>query len=119
MGSSMGSSPRSYRDHLQQYGSSSSSSTSSSDGSDRSRSTAPTVYTPYPGQRCRQIDEQCYRVDERESVDTYVSTVASLAENVEQEQQLEVVHDRYEDFPIEAIASTPPSFGELFPSTRK
>jgi hypothetical protein len=116
----MGSSPRSYRDYPQQYDSSSSTSPStSSNGSDRSRSTAPTIYTPYSRQRYREINEYCYNVDARESVDTYASTVASLAEDVDKEPPLEVVHDRYEDFPTEAIASTPPSFGELFPSTRK
>ncbi|PGH00721.1 hypothetical protein AJ80_09133 [Polytolypa hystricis UAMH7299] len=88
-----------------------------SDTSDRP-STAPTIYSQSPIVQHLKNGYFEYVVDPRESTATYTSTVPSI-DDLDKEPQVEVVDDRYEDFPAEAIPSTPPSFAELFPSTRR
>ncbi|KAM5468190.1 hypothetical protein MauCBS54593_004931 [Microsporum audouinii] len=53
-----------------------------------------------------------------ESVHTYVSSTASVHE-ITTEPRVEVVEERYEVIPSNAVPSTPPSFGNLFPSSRR
>ncbi|EFR05221.1 hypothetical protein MGYG_08234 [Nannizzia gypsea CBS 118893] len=53
-----------------------------------------------------------------ESVNTYVSSDASVHETTT-EPRVEVVEERREVIPSNAIPSTPPSFGNLFPSSRR
>lgn len=93
-------------------------SSTTSEPSNHSQSTAPTSYSQYPVMEPRNNHNSPYDQHSRDSIDTYASTIPS-AEDESEIPQIEVVEDRYEYFPSEAIASNPPSFGELFPSTRK
>ncbi|EFW17982.1 conserved hypothetical protein [Coccidioides posadasii str. Silveira] len=56
--------------------------------------------------------------DPRTSTSTYASTIP-CREELKKKIHTELVRDRYEAFPAEAIASNPTSFGRLFPSCRK
>ncbi|KAL1988563.1 hypothetical protein VTN96DRAFT_8958 [Rasamsonia emersonii] len=95
--------------------SSSPSATSSSDGSEHSKSTVPTVYSHRP-----VVKQQSpfYTGDARDSTSTYASTVPSF-EDLPDEPRYEVVTDRHETFPSNAIPSNPSTFAELFPSGRR
>ncbi|KMU91378.1 hypothetical protein CIHG_09123 [Coccidioides immitis H538.4] len=55
--------------------------------------------------------------DPRTSTSTYASTIP-CREELKKKIHTELVRDRYEAFPAEAIASNPTSFGRLFPSCR-
>ncbi|OJD18120.1 hypothetical protein AJ78_01838 [Emergomyces pasteurianus Ep9510] len=98
-----------------------SSTTSASSGrSNHSHSTCQTAYSHQPVLIVPGKGSLQDAVDGRESTDTYTSTLLSEAEeDVSNEIPIELVADRYEDFPSNAIPSSPPSFGELFPSTRR
>lgn len=63
-------------------------------------------------------DSLGYGVSTAESIHTYVSTASSL-EDTDVELPIEVVKDRFEEFPSNAVPSTAPSFGDLFPSTAR
>ncbi|KAK2842932.1 hypothetical protein FQN49_005976 [Arthroderma sp. PD_2] len=54
-----------------------------------------------------------------ESVHTYASSDASVHEVARTETRVEVVEERYEVIPSNAVPSTPPIFGNLFPSSRR
>ncbi|KAK2742856.1 hypothetical protein FQN55_007640 [Onygenales sp. PD_40] len=95
----------------------SSTTAASSDVSKHSHSTAQTTHSQYDTLNY-EAKGNSYRVDGRESTDTYASTVLS-EEDISNEPDIEVVEERYEDYPSDAIPSSPPSFGELFPSTRR
>ncbi|PGH13563.1 hypothetical protein AJ79_03556 [Helicocarpus griseus UAMH5409] len=98
----------------------SSSISSSSGRSHRSQSTSQTAYSQYPMLMSLGKDSSRDGTNGRESTDTYASTIVSEEEEDETyEPPIEVVEERYEDFPSDAIPSSPPSFGELFPSTRR
>lgn len=56
--------------------------------------------------------------DPHHSVSTYASTTRSKADIAPEEPVFEV-DDREESFPSDALASTPSSFADLFPSTRR
>ena len=65
-------------------------------------------------------------LDPRASVSTYASTTRSEAELQEEEEEAKEeqvspyeVDDRQENFPTDALASTPSSFARLFPSSRR
>lgn len=101
-----------------------------SDLSDHSESTAPTVYSRRPSLKYCETAALPYignpwaesrhdDVDPRDSVETYVSTVASedFDEDVEPFDVPE--YDDESRRKIGAIPSTPPDFAEYFPSTRR
>jgi hypothetical protein len=95
------------------------SATSSSDGSDHSKSTVPTVYSHRrPVVKHGEAPTPFYTGDARDSTSTYASTVPSF-EDLPDEPQYEVVTDRQETFPCNAIPSNPSTFAELFPSGRR
>ncbi|KAJ5175379.1 uncharacterized protein N7482_001256 [Penicillium canariense] len=138
----------SYKSHQVRTGSGGSSSSTDTAASDRSRSTAPTLLSErtMPGPKCRdwpeseymdeisvsvaeeeeegegeegeEEEEQQEDNDIRESVSTYASTTHSKARIAPEEPVFEV-DDREESFPTDAVASTPTSFANLFPSTRR
>lgn len=97
-----------------------SSNSTDSDGSAYSQSTVPTVYSDRTRQTLKDQDivDHGYGVDARDSTETYASTVPSF-DDLAQKPQFEVVDDRYEVFPSEAVPSTPSTFADLFPSTRR
>lgn len=97
-----------------------SSGSTDSNGSAYSQSTVPTVYSDRTRTKLKDhsIVDPCYGVDARASTETYASTIPSF-EDLAQKPQFEVVDDRYEVFPSEAVPSTPSIFGDLFPSTRR
>ncbi|KAK2760185.1 hypothetical protein FQN54_002252 [Arachnomyces sp. PD_36] len=102
------------------YNHSVNSSSTESNGSDYSQSTVPTVYSDRARRTLKNHDivDPYYRVDARDSTETYASTIPSF-EDLSQKPQFEVVNDRYEIFPSDAVPSTPSTFGDLFPSTRR
>ncbi|EEQ85451.1 hypothetical protein RJZ56_004346 [Blastomyces dermatitidis] len=98
----------------------SSSTSASRHRSNQSHSTYQTAYSHPPmvinlGKGNPQVG-----VNGRESTDTYASTILSeTEEDIDDEPPIELVSDRYEDFPSNPIPSSPPTFGELFPSPRR
>lgn len=58
-----------------------------------------------------------YDDDPRASTNTYASTIPPRDEH--KRHHVEGIRDRYEAFPSEAVPSTPPTFGGLFPSCRR
>ena len=56
--------------------------------------------------------------DGRASTETYCSSVESFEEDGSNDSRVEVVHERY-GHPPDVVASNPPTFGRLFPSTRR
>lgn len=117
----------------------SSPSTTSSETSQRSKSTAPTIYSDHRPTSKRnepvvvndnhnhnynQSDEDAV-VGPRDSVSTYASTVPSVDEITEEEEEeelgprYEVFDRRLEFFPTDALPSNPHTFGDLFPSSRR
>ncbi|KKZ63077.1 hypothetical protein EMCG_02578 [[Emmonsia] crescens] len=98
----------------------SSTTSASSDRSNHSHSTCQTAYSHQPVLNTLGKGSPHDGVHGRESTDTYASTISSEAEkDINNEPPVELVADRYEDFPSNAIPSSPTSFGELFPSTRR
>ncbi|ODH47904.1 hypothetical protein GX48_06024 [Paracoccidioides brasiliensis] len=95
----------------------------SSDRSDHSHNTSQTAYSQRPMLITLEEHSPHARVEERESTDTCASTIISEQEDdgngIYDKPPIEVVDDRYENFPAEAIPSTASSFAELFPSTRR
>ncbi|KAJ5622136.1 hypothetical protein N7528_005368 [Penicillium herquei] len=70
-----------------------------------------------------ELDDEDYDEPEddggpRDSVSTYASTTRSAAE-IQPEEPKYGVEDRQENFPTDALSSTPSSFATLFPSTRR
>ncbi|KAJ5708124.1 hypothetical protein N7488_007925 [Penicillium malachiteum] len=70
-----------------------------------------------------ELDDEDYDEPEddggpRDSVSTYASTTRSAAE-IPPEEPKYGVEDRQENFPADALSSTPSSFATLFPSTRR
>lgn len=97
-----------------------STSSNDSDGSIYSQSTVPTLYSNHTRRTFKENSniDPGYGVNVRDSTETYASTVPSF-EDLAKKTQFEVVDDRYEIFPSEAVHSTPSIFGDLFPSTRR
>ncbi|KAG5302070.1 hypothetical protein I7I48_02279 [Histoplasma ohiense] len=92
----------------------------SSDGSNHSRSTYRTASSHQPVLITLEKANPEDGVDGRESTETYASTILSeVEEDTNNQPPIELVADRYEDFPSNPIPSSPPTFGELFPSVRR
>ncbi|OKO99195.1 hypothetical protein PENSUB_8582 [Penicillium subrubescens] len=137
----------SYKSCQDRAGSGGSSSSTDTAASDRSKSTAPTLlseramsgprYQKWPEYEYLDeipisvsVEEEEDEDDEEEeeeeeyqrvshaSVSTYASTTHSKA-HIEPEEAVFEVDDREESFPSDALASTPSSFANLFPSTRR
>ncbi len=101
-----------------------------SSGSDHSRSTAPTHYStrPYLTQyedftsQLGKDDGELFpdvTFDPRASSETYASTLPSSEDFLEHLPEYEVPEYSLGPVETDAIASTPPAFAELFPSTRR
>ncbi|KAJ5273558.1 hypothetical protein N7478_008683 [Penicillium angulare] len=108
----------------------SSSSSTDTNNSVQSKSTTPTVVSDrtVPAKYEDWVeeyedgfeDEVEYGGGPRDSVSTYASTTRSIADVPEEEEEVRYeVNDRQENFPGDALASTPSSFASLFPSTRR
>ncbi|OOQ85856.1 hypothetical protein PEBR_24117 [Penicillium brasilianum] len=131
----------SYKSCQDRVGSGGSSSSTNTAASDRSKSTAPTLlseramsgpkYQKWPEfeyldeipisvsvEEEEEEDEYFDDHDPRDSVSTYASTTHSKA-HIDHEEPVFEVNDREESFPSDALASTPSSFANLFPSTRR
>ncbi|KAH8690895.1 hypothetical protein BGW36DRAFT_306153 [Talaromyces proteolyticus] len=93
-----------------------SSTTSSSDASEQSKSTAPTIYSHQLIVKNELLPFSTG--DARDSNSTYASTVSS-SEDLPQKPQFEVVADRQEVFPTNAIPSNSSTFADVFPSGRR
>ncbi|KAJ5108857.1 hypothetical protein N7456_005532 [Penicillium angulare] len=107
----------------------SSSSSTDTNNSVQSKSTTPTVVSDrtVPA-KYEEYDDWVEEYDDdededeggpRDSVSTYASTTRSIADVPEEEEVRYEVNDRQENFPGDALASTPSSFASLFPSTRR
>lgn len=132
----------SYKSRQDRDGSGGSSSSTDTAASDRSKSTAPTLLSERAMSSAKhqqwadyeyldeipisvsveeeeeeEDDEEEYD-DPRDSVSTYASTTRSKTHDAPEEPVFEV-DDREESFPSDALASTPSSFANLFPSTRR
>ncbi|KAI9720267.1 MAG: hypothetical protein M1812_003085 [Candelaria pacifica] len=101
-----------------------------SSGSDQSRSTAPTHYstrpylTQYENVASKVGDDEgdlfpAVTFDPRGSSETYASTVHSFEDLQDDLPEYQVPEHKVDVFETDAIASTPPAFAELFPSTRR
>lgn len=132
----------SYKSCQDRAGSGGSCSSTDTAASDRSKSTAPTLmseramsgpkYQKWPefeyldeipiSVSVEEEDEEYEDYDDEHdphhSVSTYASTTRSKADIAPEEPVFEV-DDREESFPSDALASTPSSFADLFPSTRR
>ena len=108
----------------------SNSSSEYSERSDHSRSTAPTIYSqnsshPYQYSPTEyDIDnkwDECYERDVygRSSAETYASTEPSEQDPAEDYPIYEEPEYQYGLYTPSAVPSTPPEFGEYFPSTRR
>ncbi|KLJ12120.1 hypothetical protein EMPG_12765 [Blastomyces silverae] len=99
---------------------SSTTTSASSHRSNQSHSTYQTAYSHQPVVITLGKGNPQDGVEGRESTDTYASTTLSeTEEDTNDEPPIELVSDRYEDFPSNPIPSSPPTFGELFPSSRR
>ena len=96
-----------------------SSSSTDTDNSVQSKSTTPTIFSDQTvSAKHPHWQEDFEYVDPRDSVSTYASTTRSTAD-IPPEEPKYGVDDRQEDFPSDALVSTPSSFASLFPSTRR
>lgn len=85
-----------------------------------SRRHIPNIPTTSEGQRPPRVMSTnwiTYDDDPRASTNTYASTIPPRDEA--KRHHIEGIRDRYEAFPSEAVASTPPTFAGLFPSCRR
>jgi len=109
---------------------SSSNTSSTQSNSSHTQSTAPTSYSshrpsikhydacpPEFGYLAAEPEEYGIDSDGRASTDTYASTTPS-EDDIEQ-PSYEIPSERHKTFVSDAVPSTPPEFGELFPSTRR
>ncbi|KAI9704847.1 MAG: hypothetical protein M1836_006627 [Candelina mexicana] len=101
-----------------------------SSSSDQSRSTAPTRYSTRPyltqhensASKTGNIQDGFFpdvTFDPRVSSETYASTVPSFEDFHDDLPEYEIPQHDAKAFETDAIASTPPAFAELFPSTRR
>lgn len=94
-----------------------SSGSTNSEASDRSKSTVPTVYSYRPTSK-RQPETDRFTMDPRDSTSTYASTIPST-DGLPEDPQYEVIDRKPEIYATDAIPSSPTTFAELFPSSRR
>ncbi|KAI2792191.1 hypothetical protein POX_b02228 [Penicillium oxalicum] len=75
-------------------------------------------YDQFDDDDVEDVDEHDEDFQSHQSVSTYASTTNSKNHDIPEEPVFEV-GNRDERFPSDALASTPSSFGNLFPSTRR